>query len=216
MINYLEEYKQYYLFRTKLYAGNVDYANTYAAEKSLLDALNSCTTLEEFKDKIGNKSDLIAKARVQDEQNMRLRHYEEINESVKADGCRRILQKLQYVNNVTDLITMINEEENITNQNITADSIYPFDNFHHLESLEIWEQAEVPAAYKEKFVANAAEEKESIKTAYTLQEKEMQKWCPDWLFDFERISETRHRRLLTYANEVIGIQKDTTKQVICR
>jgi len=214
MINYLEAYKQYYFLRMQQYEGNADYANTYAAEKALYDAINSCTVLEEFKDKIGNNNDLVAIARVQDEQNIRLKHYEAINETVKAESCRRILEKTKQVSNVTDLLTMVNEEQNVANIAITTDTIHPFDDFLYLENVEIWEQAEIPAAYKEKYAAYAKDEKISIKNSYAAIEKEMNNWQPGWKFNFTKIDEERHRRLLPYPKEVIAAQKEITQQIL--
>ena len=214
MINYLEAYKQYYLLRMKQREGNADYSNTYAAEKALFDIINSCTTLEAFKDKIGNTNEEVAMVLVTDEQNIRLRHYGEIKETVKAACCRRILDKVKQCKNVSELVTMVNEEQNLSNIEITTDTIYPFADMLFLENMEIWEQAEVPAAYKERYAAYANEERANIEQAYTAIEKEMNNWQPGWKFNFEKIDEERHRRLLPYPNEVIAAQKQTTQQIL--
>jgi hypothetical protein len=214
MTNYLEAYKQYYLLRMKQREGNEDYSNTYAAEKALFDIINSCTTLEEFKDKIGNTNEQVAAALVIDEQNIRLRHYQEIKETFKAACCRRILDKVKQCNNVSELISMVNDEQNLSNLEITTDTIYPFDDSLYLENLEIWEQSEIPAAYKERYAAYANEERASVKNAYAAIEKEMNNWQPGWKFSFEKIDEERHRRLLPYSNEVIAAQKQITQKIL--
>lgn len=214
MVNYLEAYKEYYFLRMKQREGNADYSNTYAAEKNLFDIINSCATLEEFKDRLGNANEQVAMALVTDEQNIRLRHYEEIKETVKAACCRRILDKVKQCANVTELITMVNEEQNLLNIEITTDTIYPFADMLFLENIEIWEQAEIPAEYKERYAAYANEERASIKKAYVSIEKEMNNWQPGWKFNFERIDEERHRRLLPYSNEVIAAQIKTTQQIL--
>lgn len=214
MINYLEAYKQYYFLRMKQREGNADYNNTYSAEKTLFDIINSCSTLEEFKDKIGNANEQVAMALVTDEQNIRLRHYEEIKETVKATCCRRILEKVKQYSNVSELITMVNEEQNLSNIEITKDTIYPFADMLFLENLEIWEQSEIPTAYKERYAAYANEERTSIKNAYASIEKEMSNWQPGWKFSFEKINEERLRRLLPYSNEVIAAQKQITQQIL--
>lgn len=214
MINYLEAYKQYYFLRMKQREGNEDYCNTYAAEKMLFDIINSCTTLEEFKDKIGSANEQVAMALVIDEQNIRLRHYEEIKETVKAACCRRILDKVKPCKHVSELITMVNEEQNLSNIEITTDTIYPFADMLFLENLEIWEQSEIPAAYKEKYAAYANEERTSIESAYAAIEKEMNNWQPGWKFSFEKIDKEKHRRLLPYSNEVIATQKQLTQKIL--
>lgn len=214
MTNYLEAYKQYYFLRMKQREGDAAYSNTYAAEKMLFDIINSCTTLEEFKDKIGNANEQVAMALVTDEQNIRLRHYEEIKETVRAACCQRILDKVKQCGNVSELITMVNEEQNLSNIEITTDTIYPFADMLFLENLEIWEQSEIPAAYKEKYAAYANEERANIKNAYAAIEKEMNNWQPGWKFSFEKIDEERHRRLLPYSNEVIATQKQLTQQIL--
>jgi hypothetical protein len=214
MTNYLEAYKQYYLLRMKQREGNTDYSNTYAAEKQLFEIINSCATLEAFKDKIGNANEQVAMALVTDEQNIRLRHYEEIKETVKAACCRRILEKVKLCNNVSELISMVNEEQNLSNIEITTDTISPFADVLFLENLEIWEKAEIPAAYKEKYAAYANEESANIKNAYAAIEKEMNNWQPGWKFNFEKIDEERHRRLLPYSNEIVAAQIKLTQQIL--
>jgi hypothetical protein len=214
MINYLEAYKQYYFLRMKQREGNVDYSNTYAAEKNLFDIINSCTALEEFRDKIGNANEQVAMALVADEQNIRLKHYEEIKETVKAACCRRILDKVKQCKNVSELLTMVNEEQNRSNIEIATDTVHPFIDMLYLENLEIWEEAEIPSGYKERYTAYADEEKANIKNAYATIEKEMNNWQPGWKFNFEKIDKERHRRLLPYSNEIIAAQIKTTQQIL--
>lgn len=214
MINYLEEYKQYYFLRMKRYEGNNDYANTYAAEKRLFDIISSCTVLDEFKDKIGNANEQVARALVTDEQHIRLRHYEEMKETVKAGSCRRILDLINSCSTVSELISMVNEEQNRLNLAVTVDTIYPFDDMLYLENLEIWEQAEVPAGYKDKYAGYANEERQRISDAYAGIEKEMNNWHPGWRFDFSKIEEERHRRLLPYSSEVLQLQKESTQKIL--
>ena len=53
--NIFEEYKAYYRTRAERFANNPNYKNSYEAEKNLADAFLSCTEMEEFRTKIGNK-----------------------------------------------------------------------------------------------------------------------------------------------------------------
>ncbi|MDD4347327.1 MAG: hypothetical protein PHZ11_10720 [Desulfitobacteriaceae bacterium] len=46
----LEEYKLYYAARAEKYKNNPEYANSYKTEKQLSDAMQACSSLEDFKD----------------------------------------------------------------------------------------------------------------------------------------------------------------------
>lgn len=214
MIDYLQVYKQYYFVRMKRYEGNAGYVNTFAAEKSLFDIINTCKTLEGFKSKIGDANEQVAIALVTDQQQIRLKHYGEIKETIKAESCRSIIEKARLLNNSTDLISMVNEEQNAVNIAIATDIISPFDDMGYLENIEIWEQSEVPPAYKERFSTYANEQKAKLKNSYANMENEMNKWKPGWQFDFEKIDEERHCRLLPFSDEVILAQKKLTQQIL--
>lgn len=213
MADYLEEYKAYYLLRVKRYEGNPDYQRSYEAGKAMYDAIASCSKLEDFQEKLGNLNEKVAVAVIMDEYSIRLRHYEDIKETVRAEGCRQILEKASAINNVAELITMINDEEGKTSLAITADSIKPFDDFLYLENLEIYSTAIVPDKYRNRYSQFAEKEKQSLREAYLEAEKNLNTWQPGWKFDYERIEEDRHRRLLPYPDDVIKNQIELTKQI---
>ncbi|HWR33096.1 MAG TPA: hypothetical protein VN451_06205 [Chitinophagaceae bacterium] len=213
MPNFLEDYKTYYQLRMQRYEGNPDYTNSYQSEKAIYEAVASCMALEEFKDKLGNLNEKNASALIIDEYNIRLRHYNEIKEPIRAEGCKRIIEKAKEIDNVSALITMINEEENKTNLAITADTISPFNDCGYLERMQIWETADVPEKYKSRYRQYAEEEKMNLRNAYAETEKNLNNWQPGWKFDFTRIYEERHRRVLPFSDEVINEQINTTKTI---
>ncbi len=89
MADYLEEYKTYHRLRMQRYQNNPEYKNSYESEKAIYEAIASCNTLEEFKDKLGNLNEKNALALIIDEYSIRLKHYEEIKEPIRVDGCKR-------------------------------------------------------------------------------------------------------------------------------
>lgn len=212
--DYLREYQDYYRLRMQRFEGNPDYARSYAAEKAVFEAIDSCHTLEEFKDKSGDLNERCAVALVLDQYSIRLKHYEGMKETVRAAGCKRILEKAGQFTAVTDLITMVNEEENRTNLELTADTIHPFPDSGWLERREIWSEAEVPEKYKARYMQYAADEEKNLRHAYAEQEKQIRNWQPGWAFDFNRITEERHRRLLPLPEEELQQQIQLTQQLL--
>ncbi len=203
MPNYLEDYKTYYRLRMQRYENNPDYKNSYESEKAIYEAIASCNVLEEFKNKPGNLNEKNAVALIVDEYNIRLKHYNEIKEPIRAEGCIRIIEKAKTIDKVAELITMVGEEENKTMLAITADSISPFDDAGYLERIELGEKAEVPDKYKASYLQYANEEKQNLVNTYNNTEKNLNNWEPGWKFNFDRIWEERHRRLLPFPDATI-------------
>ena len=169
--------------------------------------------LEEFKDKLGNLNDKNASALLIDEYNIRLRHYEDIKEPIKAEGCKRIIEKAAAIDNISELVTMVNEKENKTSIAITADTINPFNETGFLERIDIWATADVPDQYKDRYRQYAEEEKKNLIKAYEEIEKAISNFQTGWEFDFNRIKEERHRRLLPFPDEVIEKSIQNIKEI---
>lgn len=214
MQDYLKHYQEYYRLRMLRYEGNQDYINSYNSEKAIYEAILSCTTLEEFKTKLGNLNEKNAIALVIDQYTIRLRHYEAMQETIKADSCKKILEKIKTVNNVSGLMALVQEEEKNLMQNMTADAIQPFDDFLYLENLQIWNEADVPEKYKASYKRYADAEKVAMKERYQQQAKAIRDFVPDWTFSFNRVHESRHRRLLPYPDEVIQQNILLTEQIL--
>lgn len=216
MRNYLEEYKAYYRVRAKRYAGDPDFPFTAEAEQNLCDAMLGCNELIEFKQRLGNLNDLCGVAYTKDTYALRLKHYREIEETIRALGPERIINKAGQFNNVFDLMTMIGEEENINSREISMDHISPFDgNWFLLERLEVYERAEIPSKWQPDVKEMASEIKKSLSESLRSTEADMQKWEPGWKLKLPLAWETRHRRKLPYPDAElkrrIGEFEKTTK-----
>jgi hypothetical protein len=214
MPGYLEDYKAYYHLRMKRFEGNPVYTRTFESEKAIYDAIASCNTLEEFKDKLGDLNEKNAIALIIDEYNIRLKYYSEMYDTIRANGCRHIIDKAATISNVVDLMTMVSEEENKTNLELTADTIHPFDDSGYIERIRVWEEANVPEQYKSRYQQYADEEKQKLMEAYAAVEKNLNDWQPGWKFNFNRILEERHRRKLPFSDEVLDNNIQYTKSII--
>ena len=214
MSTFLEDYKTYYRLRMQRYENNPDYPESYKSEKAIYDVIASCATLEEFKNKLGDLNEKNAIALVIDQYNLRLRHYVEMNEPIKASSCKLVIDSAASMKNVTELITMVNEEANKLNLAVTADTIMPFNDPGSLERIAIWEQADVPEKYKPNYRKYAEEEKRNLQKQYRDTENNMSNWLPGWKFDFSRILEGRHRRLIPFPDETIKKYIQQTKAIL--
>jgi len=210
MKNYLEEYRAYYKARMLRYENNPRYANTYKVEKQMYEAIAQCNEMSEIREQFQKLSNDAAVALTIDEYTFRLAHYQEIKEDVRALSPKRIIEKAPSHQQVSELITMIGEEENKNSIEIAVDSIQPFNSFTHLENIEVYENAEVPEKYKNKYASFAQQEKQKLTEEYQDAEKNLSNWQPGWKFNFNLIAEERHRRLLPYPDDVI---KETIEKV---
>lgn len=214
MKDYLKLYQEYYRLRMLRYEGNHDYTNSCNCEKEIYEAIKSCQSLDEFKTKLGNLNGKNAVALVIDQYTIRYRFYAEMGETAKAGCCKRITEKAKTISNVTDLMTMVNEEEHQLMLSLTADTIHPFEDFVNLENMEIWQDAEVPEKYKSQYKELAEKEKESIKEKFQRQKEAVRNMVPGWNFSLELINEFRHRRLLPYSDETVLRNKLLTEQIL--
>lgn len=216
MIDYLQQYKDYYRVRAERYKNIPQYNRTYAASTALYQRIEACTCLNDFKEILvsDKENKLVTIATITDEQYCRLTHYEESGQEVKAASCRRIIEQAEKTDNLSELLKITGEESTRLNLLIIADSISPFDDFSYCENLEIWEQAEVPEAYKNLFARFADEEKQNIRNRFKLTTEEMNKWVPGWKFDFSLLTQKRHRRLLPYPDTEIDAKKEVVIKVL--
>lgn len=215
MVDYLAEYKAYYTARAKRFENDADFPFTEKAENDLRDAMLSCNELGEFKVKLGNLNDLCAVALVKDTNALRYRHYVALEEKIRALGPERIQEKADQYDNVMDLITMINEEENRNSLEIAADSTEPFEgNWFMLERLEVYENAIVPLRWKPKMAESAAEIRESLRENHATTTEDMQRWKTGWKLDLNLVWETRHRRRFPYPDEEIRLRIEQYKKTV--
>lgn len=204
MSDFLKDYKAYYAARAKRFEGDKDYPNMEKAEADLNKAMQSCNELVEFKDRLGNLNELCAVALIKDQYKIRLDHYLEIKEVIRALGPQRIIEKADGHNNVMDLITMVTGEENINMIEITLDDASALKSYWFmLERIEEYERAEVPDKWKKDHQESADDNKKSICEGLALMETEYSKWKEGWKFNPLLVSEERHRRNLSYPEEEI-------------
>jgi hypothetical protein len=203
-----QEYLEYYKARMVKYEGNPLYPNSYAAEKAVYDALASCTELGEFKQKLqaGNLNVKVALALVKDQEIAEKKHWEELNEPIKARGCQRILD---VIDTFTDINTMITETNNLrqqTSMEISIDGFtdYFYNDFGGMENIEEYAKAEIPDKWKsetEKSVAEMYADAKKLYEEVTL--PRTREWSSDWNMNYDLIWEDRHRRVIPVPDATI-------------
>lgn len=212
----LEEYKAYYATRAEKYAGNPNFPNYSAAEKRLSDAMQSCSALDEFKDKIGDLNERCASALIKDQYTLEQKHFEKHQEPIRAMLSKRILEKVDVINNVNDLITMVTEEANKNMIEIALDEANRFFiyEWEYADMAEVYAHAEVPDKYKADMQRWATEVRTSIAEGAKNLETQMHAFKKDWKINPEVIKEYRHRRLLPFTDDQIAEQLERLKKII--
>jgi hypothetical protein len=215
MTKLLEEYKEYYRVRAERYADNPNYKHSYEAEKNLSEAMQSCSTLEEFKDKLGNLNQLCAIALTKDKSLMEEKLYTELNEPIRASVSKRVLEKVDNYTEVFDMMNMVNEENTQGMRDITLDEANRI--FHecwmYLDRIEIYSEAVVPDNYKAEMQSNVEYYKKSILDVIKNTENQMRLLDPNWKHNPDIIKEHRHRVLLPYWDEHVEEQLSKYKDL---
>ena len=214
----LEEYKAYYHSRMKRYEGNPLYPRSYESEKALFEAMDSCGELEEFKGKLESDNLNIknAIALVKDKYALRLKHFTELKETVRALGPERILEKIDEAKTDMEVVNIVSDIEMANNLEITADEFV--DTFYGstwklLEDIEVYRNAEIPNKHRADFDASIKEMEESIRKHFNDEEKNNSAWRPGWTFDFELLWEERHRRKIPFPDETLRRRIDMAKAI---
>jgi hypothetical protein len=196
MSDFLKDYQEYYRVRMERYENDVDYPKSYASEKSIYDAMVSCSDISESAKVLPDLSNKNAVALTIDEYTMRYNNYVLRKENIRALGPKRIVEKSpSYDKNVMDLITLVNEEENKNMIEISMDDIsFVMNVWELVDQIQIYETADIPWGYKSDYQKFANETKESIRESYRSSIEENRKWQADWNINFDLIWEDRHRR----------------------
>ena len=218
MDNLLEEYKAYYAARAERFADNPNYKFSYEAEKNLSEAMQSCSTLEEFKEKVGNLNELCAIALVKDEAIIEKNFYEKHQEFIRKLAPERIFAKADNYDNVMDLISMVTEETNKNSIEISMDEAHRqlLYDWKLLDNIEVYENAEVPEKYKKEMLETAQESREAIIRNVTDIEKNNESWQAGWRLTPDLITEHRHQRLFPYNDNDLQEQLAKYKSIINR
>ena len=201
----LEEYKEYYRVRASRFANNPHYENSFAAETELSNAMQSCDELVQFKDRIGNLNEKCANALVKDEYLIEQAWFNKHEEKIRVLAADRIIARVDDMQNVQDLVTMVGEISNEVSILISMDEAnrqFQYD-WGEMDKAEIYENAEVPSEYRDKLKSWAEEIRDNIVKGVGELEKENSKWQDGWRYTPEINLEHRHRRLLAYSDEHI-------------
>lgn len=201
-----EDYKAYYLTRSKRYANNPNLKRASAAEKNLSDAMQSCNQLEEFKDKLGNKNELCATALTLDQAEYRMRVYTELKETIRAKGEAEILKVCEPISNVTELIQksvdLMLENSKEVSEDTMAVTFFKGVIFQ-MERIEIYEQAEVPSENQAKMKKWAEDQRESIREGLKMHLEGIRKFHPNYNYNSDLLWEHRHRKLIPLPDYIL-------------
>lgn len=217
MDDLLKDYKDYYRVRYERYKDNPDYPHTANTERQMHEAMESCAELREFKEKLGDLNEQNAVSLVKDQEKMRMTFYNEIQETIRALGPQRILEKAAGLGNAQDIISVSIEEGNKNSIEISMDeSVREFQDWKLLEKNEVYSNAEIPSKWRSDYDAAAADARERLKETYNDLEKNNHSWEPNWKLDLELNWEARHRRLMPHTDETIRRRMDEAKQITGR
>ncbi|MCB1170212.1 MAG: hypothetical protein KDK25_07755 [Leptospiraceae bacterium] len=212
-----QEYAEYYLARMKKYEGNPMYRNSFETEKALYELMRDAKTREEYQEKFfkGKLNIKNAIALVKDREAARLKHYQEIKETIRARGCQEILDRVDSFESEAEITTEIPRMQQKNSVEISVDGFadYFYSDFPVLESLEVARRAEVPERWKqelEDYVNTTLEEGRKDWQETVL--PNARQWKPDWKFDYALLEEQRHRRKIPLPDSVVERRKKEHKE----
>ncbi|MCB1165320.1 MAG: hypothetical protein KDK33_04140, partial [Leptospiraceae bacterium] len=199
--------------RLKKYEGNPMYPHSEKAERAMLDAIETAKDLNEFKERMfaENLNVKVAIALVKDQETARLKHFQSMEETVRADGPRKILEALQGMEerNMSDVMDLTSESSRISDQNridIAVDLLVDhfWYDFTAMENVEVNERAEVPSKWKAEHKAAAeADRREGAKLWQEIDMPAAKQWDPNWKMDYSLLSQSRHRRKLPFSDATL-------------
>lgn len=197
---------------------NDNYKHSYQIESKILKAIQSSNSMEEFKIKLGNLNELCAIALVKDEAIIEKDFFEKHKEEIRKLAPMRILKSLNEINNPIDLGIMITEETNKNSLEISSDEAHRqlIYDWHLVDDITIYENAEVPEKYKSGMREIVNSVKELLVSSIDDIEKTMQAWEDNWRVKPEINLEYRHKRLYPFKEEHIKEQIEKYKQIIKR
>lgn len=203
----LADYVDYYRVRAERAAESGHYPASAAVERERYEAIASCEHVEEFeaKNAAGDFGNRLGVAQARDQASIRLKHYRETKQDVRAAGQQAILDMLEGVGDVQDLITKLGEAENAASLAITIDGMADrvADDIPRLEALEVLERAEVPDKWREERERSAAAIRASAAESFAEQSARNREYQPDWRLDYTLVREDRHRRVIPLPDAVL-------------
>ncbi len=214
----LQEYKAYYNTRAERFSGNENYKHSYEAEKELSNAMQSCSTLEEFKNKMGNLNEKCAIAYTKDRSIIEQKHFEKHQEIVRALASKEILDKIDECKTSLELIELVSNIENQNNIRISIDEAHR-EFIYHWELIDeyiIYKNAVVPDEYKSDMQESCNDFLELLRDDIQKLEENNNEWQENWKIIPEKNLEYRHRRLIPFSDAHIQEQIQRYKLIINR
>lgn len=214
-----KEYTGYYEARVKKAEQNSLYPNLAAAEKELYKAISTAKDLEEFAKCVEkNKLELkCAIAKVKDQETALSNYYLSIQEEVRAKSSLEVLSKLEDVQSIDELTTMVSEVHNKWLTQISADeTIIPefWNVFSMLENIEETKKAKVPSMWKterKEFVRKTIADGTQSWSNFLNDQK---KFKPDYKYNHKLIWADRHRRKIPLSDKVVKRRIENHKQYV--
>ena len=202
----LQDYKAYYKARMERWEGNPLYPNSYQSEKALFEAMDSCNELIEFKDKIGDLNVKNAIALVKDKETARLKHYQELQENVRAKGPEFVMGRIGSATSDMNLVEIATKADHEAMILIAVDEMT--DHFYgdiipRLETLDMLRNIEGAENYKSDIEYSIQEELKKIKEGVQDLEDNAQSWQEGWRFNPDLIWEHRHRKRIPLPENVL-------------
>jgi len=174
--------------------------------------------MDEFRTKVGDHNYKCAAALIKDKFLMEQAFYKELEEIIRIKASEKILAKIGDISDVTRLSTMVSEELNKNNIEISMDESNR--QFHSdwgwLDNVEIYENALVPDEYKKDMIESANDYKKIITDGVAGLEEQNSHWQSGWKLTPDVILEHRHRELLPYKDEHVAEQLKKYKSITNR
>lgn len=215
----LEDYKAYYLTRSKRYANNPHFKRSAQAEKNLSDAMQACSSMNDAMGggEMAKLAQLCATALLLDQSQYRNEVYTELKETIRAKGHANLLSKCSSIDNTTDLVResteiLLNNSKEISEDLGTVS--YFKSSLSKLEEIEEYENAEVPSGYQDEMKRGAARSKEELKNSLATSQEEFRKYHPNYQFNWDILWEDRHRRMIPLPDDILTKRINQIKNII--
>ncbi len=196
-----EEYIAYYRARVQKYKNNPMYMHSFEAEHRMLEAIENSEDLAEFKTIV--REDFIdvdiARALIKDQETARMKMFNDLKETTRAETSKNIISSVDAINDVADINDTVTRIMQKGNTAISQEEYisYVYNDFLYLENIEIWEKARVPEKWRTKLNGWAADMRKSAKDNWTnVIIPAAVKTDPGWKLDYRLMEEHRHRRLI--------------------
>lgn len=217
MTDYLADYKEYYRARAARWADNPRYQRMYAAEQALSDAMDSCTELEQFRQRMGDLNERCAVAWVMDKYSMEAALFAEIHEPVRAQVARQVLERAPACRTANQVNEVCAKAEMDWMIPISMDErVRGFADWKLLEDLEVEQRADIPSRWDADRRASIERDTRAVRDGYASDEEYAQPWQPGWRYDFEQVFQYRHRRLIPVHDQVVRRRIAQVEQLLGR